>query len=208
MLLLVSVEASVQEEQSPELSASKLCQESVVRGYLSLDKKSVQWTDVFVEFNQDVDITQALFQETSPQGTHASRCVTQTIQAQVMAQHRGNVVLGFYSVPNAFSSYRAPNFSSFAVSREFPSLAFRRGAGVRVSATLSPMWVTSGRQWQPTLDQGWGEGQHCHQSPHLGGERYTVLSSHAVLKITSEGSFSFFKTGRMASGEEIGMRLI
>ena len=45
MLLLVNMEApgiSVREEQSPELSASKLCQEPMVRGYLSLDKKSVQ----------------------------------------------------------------------------------------------------------------------------------------------------------------------
>lgn len=101
---------------------------------------------MFVEFNQDVDITQVLFQETSSQGTHASHCVIQTIQARVMAQHRGNVVLGFYPVPSAFSSYRAPYFSAFTVSQEFPSLAFRRGAGVRVSATLSPMWVTSGGQ--------------------------------------------------------------
>lgn len=92
---------------------------------------------MFVEFNQDVDITQALFQETRSQGTHASHCVIQTIQAQVMVQRRGDVVLGSYPVPNAFSSYCAPNFSSFSISPEFPSLAFRRGAGVRVSATLS-----------------------------------------------------------------------
>lgn len=71
-------------------------------------------TYVRKKFSHSTDKTQGLFQETSSQSTHISYCVMWTIKSQVIAQLKGNPVLGF--CPPWLSKLPCPKLSCFSVS--------------------------------------------------------------------------------------------